>query len=121
MSLGNFQQIAVVGAGAWGAALANAIIRTGRSATLCTRDAASAFAISQRRESPRLPGIRLDVRMRIEPASVDTGHFDAILLAVPSQYLRAAATLVAPRLARGTPVIACAKGIERGTRKFMTE
>jgi glycerol-3-phosphate dehydrogenase (NAD(P)+) len=77
--------------------------------------------MTQRRESPHLPGIQLDVRMRIEAASVETGRYDAILLAVPSQDLRAAAVMIAPGLARGTPVIACAKGIERGTRKFMTE
>jgi glycerol-3-phosphate dehydrogenase (NAD(P)+) len=121
MSVGNLQQIAVIGAGAWGAALANAIMRTGRIATLCARNADSALAMTQRRESPQLPGIKLDVRMRIEAASVDTGRYDAILLAVPSQYLRAAAVMIAPGLARGTPVVACAKGIERGTGKFMTE
>jgi glycerol-3-phosphate dehydrogenase (NAD(P)+) len=44
-----------------------------------------------------------------------------VLLAVPSQSLRSAATLVAPAIRAGTPVIACAKGIERGTHKFMTE
>jgi len=42
-------------------------------------------------------------------------------LAVPSQQMRAAAATIAPSLRQGTPVIACAKGIERGTRRFMTE
>jgi glycerol-3-phosphate dehydrogenase (NAD(P)+) len=121
MSVRNFQQIAVVGAGAWGTALANAIMRTGRNVSLCTRSPANAFTMTQRRESPNLPGIKLDPRLRIEAASVETGRYDAILLAVPAQYLRAAAVMIAPGLARGTPVIACAKGIERGTRKFMTE
>jgi glycerol-3-phosphate dehydrogenase (NAD(P)+) len=121
MSGSNLQQIAVIGAGAWGSALANTIMRSGRTATLCTRNAASAATMSQRRESPHLPGIKLDPRLRIEAASAETGRYDAILLAVPSQYLRAAAVMIAPRLARATPVIACAKGIERDTRKFMTE
>ena len=55
------------------------------------------------------------------PLSEAVGRYDAILLAVPSQHLRAAARMLAPALAAGTPVIACAKGIERGTHKFMTE
>src|SRR5256886_14116457 len=38
-----------------------------------------------------------------------------------SQHLRAAARAIAPALREGTPVIACAKGIERGTHRFMTE
>src|SRR5205814_9032611 len=51
----------------------------------------------------------------------DTGRHDAIMLAVPSQHLRAAAAMLAPAITPGTPVVACAKGIERSSRKFMTE
>jgi len=117
-----FGTIAVVGAGAWGSALANLIARSGRSSvTLGTRDPPSAAAIVQQRESPRLPGVRLDDRVRVVAASAEIARHDAILLAVPSQHLRAAAVMIAPALAPGTPVVACAKGIERGTRKFMTE
>ncbi|HEY4747263.1 MAG TPA: NAD(P)H-dependent glycerol-3-phosphate dehydrogenase, partial [Steroidobacteraceae bacterium] len=70
---------------------------------------------------PRLPGLRLDERIGIAPLSAEVGRYDAILLAVPSQHLRDAARVIAPELAPGTPVIACAKGIERGTHAFMTE
>ena len=45
----------------------------------------------------------------------------AILLVVPAQAVRAVATALTPLLAARTPVIVCAKGIERGTKKFMTE
>ena len=116
-----FKHIAVIGAGAWGTALANVIARAGRDVTLGLRDPHSAAAMVQRRESPRLPGVRLDDRVRLVAANADTARADAILLAVPSQHLRAAAVMIAPALAAGTPVIACAKGIERGTHKFMTE
>ena len=44
-----------------------------------------------------------------------------MLLAVPAQDLRTAATALAPHIRAGTPVVACAKGIERGTHRFMTE
>ena len=116
-----FDQIAVIGAGAWGLTLANVLTRAGRSVTLGTRDPASATAIMQQRESPRLPGIKLHDQVRVVAASADTAGSDATLLAVPAQQLRAAAKLIAPALANGTPVIACAKGIERGSHKFMTE
>ena len=46
---------------------------------------------------------------------------EIILLAVPAQHLRDAVTAFSPHLAAATPVVACAKGIERGTHKFMTE
>ena len=116
-----FNRIAVIGAGAWGSALANVIARAGRSVTLAARDQAAADAVEMRRASPRLPDIRLDERVRVVAVNADLGRNDAFLLAVPSQQLRAAVTVIAAAIAPGTPVIACAKGIERGTHKFMTE
>ena len=116
-----FDHIAVVGAGAWGTALANAIARAGRPVLLATRDRAGADVLVKARESPRLPGVRLDERVGIAPLGAEVGLYDVILLAVPSQHLRAAAGAIAPTLREGTPVIACAKGIERGTHRFMTE
>jgi len=116
-----FERIAVVGAGAWGTALANAIARAGRAVTLCARDQTAADALATTRESARLPGVRIEDRVAIASASTGASAHDAVLLAVPSQQLRGAAAVVAPSLGRGVPLVACAKGIERGTRKFMTE
>jgi glycerol-3-phosphate dehydrogenase (NAD(P)+) len=117
-----FDRIAIVGTGAWGTALANTLARAGRSVTLLSRDQASADAIAAARASPRLAGSRIDDKVKI--AATDAAVLssqEAILLAVPSQHLRAAAVRIAAALKPDTPVIACAKGIERGTRKFMTE
>jgi glycerol-3-phosphate dehydrogenase (NAD(P)+) len=116
-----FNSIAVIGAGAWGSALANVIARNGLPVTLVARNRTSAAAILRNRESPYLPGIRIDPRVQIVPSGPDDGRHDAILLAVPSQQVRMAATMIATGLAAGTPVVVCAKGIERGSRKFMTD
>jgi len=116
-----FHKIAVIGAGAWGVALANVITRAGRSVTLAARDAQSATVVGERRESPRLPGIKLHDQVRVATANAHITSHDAILLAVPAQHLRAVITMIAPLLTDRIPVIACAKGIERGTHKFMTE
>jgi glycerol-3-phosphate dehydrogenase (NAD(P)+) len=116
----SFDRIAIIGAGAWGAALANAVARAGRSVTLVARDASTAKTIEATRASPRLADIRLDARVRVTSPGADPNRADAVLLAVPSQQLRAAAMAILP-IAPGTAVIACAKGIEHGTRKFMTE
>ena len=116
-----FEHIAVIGAGAWGCALANVITRAGRVVTLAARTPEGAAALARQRMSPRLPGIELDPRIEVVAAGLDLGRFDAILLAVPAQSLRAAALVLAPSIVPGTPVIACAKGIERGTRKFMSD
>jgi glycerol-3-phosphate dehydrogenase (NAD(P)+) len=114
-------RIAVIGAGAWGTALANIAARAGRTVTLWARDPATIAAIAATREGPRLPGVRLDDRVAATGAIADIPHADAVLLVVPAQALRVAATALAPHLGKSTPVVACAKGIERGTRKFMTE
>jgi glycerol-3-phosphate dehydrogenase (NAD(P)+) len=116
-----FEHIAVVGAGAWGTALAITMARAGRKVLLAARDHTEAEMIAERRESRRLPGVTLDERIGVAAISAGVGRYDAVLLAVPSQALREVACVVAAELAPGTPVIACAKGIERGTRKFMTE
>jgi glycerol-3-phosphate dehydrogenase (NAD(P)+) len=116
-----FEHIAVVGAGAWGTALANTIARAGRPVLLAACDRAGADALVERRESPRLPGVAIDERVGIAPLGEEVGRYDLILLAVPSQELRAGARAIAPALRDGTPVIACAKGIERGTQAVRTE
>jgi glycerol-3-phosphate dehydrogenase (NAD(P)+) len=110
----------VVGAGAWGSALANALTRAGRTVVLCGRDRAAVEAIAARRENARLPGIRLadGVTVTDDPAAVRAAG--AVLLAVPAQAMRQAADALGTHLRDATPVIACAKGIERGTQRFMT-
>ena len=110
-------RIAVVGAGAWGVALANVGARAGRAITLVARDQKAAAAIAQTRESPRLPGVAIEGRVRI--AAAVEPRSEAVLLAVPAQALRAVAKTLT--VAAGTPVIAAAKGIEQQTLAFMTE
>lgn len=50
-------EIAVIGAGAWGTALAIQAARAGHNVALVTRSAAAAAAISANRENHRLPGV----------------------------------------------------------------
>jgi glycerol-3-phosphate dehydrogenase (NAD(P)+) len=116
-----FDRLAVIGAGAWGTALANVLTRAGREVTLCARDRASAERLGECRETPQLPGVQLEASVRIVSMPANLSEHEVVLLAVPSQVLRDAARTLASTLAPGTPVIACAKGIERGTHKFMTE
>jgi len=106
-------KLAVLGAGAWGTALAIQAARAGNEVVLWARGGAEAIAAS--RESPRLPGHRL-------PASVIvTGDRAAVsgtvIAAVPTQSLRAALTG-----ARGFgQLVICAKGIETGTLRLPLE
>jgi glycerol-3-phosphate dehydrogenase (NAD(P)+) len=110
----------VVGAGAWGTALANALTRAGRTVILWGRDRAAVETMAARRENARLPGIRLADAISVTGDLGTVRDAGAVLLAVPAQAMREAAGVLATHLRDGTPVIACAKGIERGTQRFMT-
>ncbi len=116
-----FERIAVVGAGAWGSALANAAARAGRAVTLWEHDAGNAEHLAKKRESLFLPGVRIDDNVTIVRDLAEAARAQALLLVVPAQVMRPVTARLAPMVAAGVPLIACAKGIERGTRKFMTE
>jgi glycerol-3-phosphate dehydrogenase (NAD(P)+) len=117
----SFQSVAVIGAGAWGTALAGVAARAGRDVVLYARGAENAAQIAATRVNQKLSGIRLDASIRVTNDIALAAATDVVLIATPAQTLREAVTALAPHLVAATPVIACAKGIERGTHKFMTE
>jgi glycerol-3-phosphate dehydrogenase (NAD(P)+) len=115
------QSVAVIGAGAWGTALATVAARAGRSVTLWARNADHAMRIASARENPRLPGVRIPPEIVVTSDVALAAGADMILIATPAQHLRGAANLLASHLSRPVPIIACAKGIEHGTHRFMTD
>src|SRR5260370_18894370 len=119
--MSSYKSVAVIGAGAWGTALAGVAVRAGRDVFPYARDAASAAQIAASRANPKLPGVRLDASVGVTSDIALAARADIILIATPAQKMREAVAALTPHLAKATPVIACAKGIERGTHKFMTE
>ena len=115
------QRIAVLGGGAWGTALALTCARAGRDVTLWEFDAGNAEHLATRRESRFLPGVRLEDSIKVTRALAEASRSDAILLVVPAQAMRSMIKSLAQTMAASTPLIACAKGIEHGSHKFMTE
>jgi glycerol-3-phosphate dehydrogenase (NAD(P)+) len=106
--------IAVIGAGAWGTALAIQAARTGQPVSLWARDPARAREMQVTRSSPRLPGMLLPPSVSVVDAMPDA---DLLLLAVPLQTLRA----VAASLPDAPALVACCKGIETGTLRLPLE
>jgi glycerol-3-phosphate dehydrogenase (NAD(P)+) len=117
----NFDRIAVLGGGAWGTALANVTARAGRKVTLWEYDAGNAEHLAQRRESKFLPGMRIEDSIAVTRDLAEAARTEAILLVVPAQAMRSVVKALGATIAPRTPIIACAKGIEHRTRKFMTE
>ncbi|PPD42486.1 MAG: glycerol-3-phosphate dehydrogenase [Methylocystis sp.] len=114
--------LAVLGAGAWGTALANVAAQGRERVPLWGHDAAHAAALAQDRENKRhLAGLPLPAA--VAPTSDLSCMRDAriVLAVVPAQALRDVARAVRPHLKDGAAFVICAKGIERDTRNFMSE
>jgi len=119
--MASFNSVAVIGGGAYGTALACAAMRAGRDVVLYARSSEAVEQMLATRRNPKLPGASIDQNIDITADILAAARADIILLATPAQNLRDAAMALGPHLKSATPVVACAKGIERGTRKFMTE
>jgi glycerol-3-phosphate dehydrogenase (NAD(P)+) len=115
------QRIAVLGGGAWGTALALTCARAGRQIVLWEYEPDNAASLEQKRESRFLPGVRIAESIKVTRKLDESADSDAILVVVPAQAMRSVVTSLASSVRAHTPLIACAKGIEHGTHKFMTE
>jgi glycerol-3-phosphate dehydrogenase (NAD(P)+) len=117
----SFSHIAVLGAGAWGTALALAAVAAGRRATLWVREDDVLADIRAGRGNRFLPGVILPGELAVTGDLAVAAKADALLLAVPAQVLHAFADGLKPYLAAGQPLVICAKGIEKGSGKLVTE
>jgi glycerol-3-phosphate dehydrogenase (NAD(P)+) len=115
------ERIAIVGGGAWGTALAQTCAHAGRNVTLWEHEPANAEQLAKMRESRFLPGVRIDDSIVVTRDLAEAARAQALLLVVPAQAMRSVAMALAQSTAPRTLLIACAKGIEHGTHKFMTE
>jgi glycerol-3-phosphate dehydrogenase (NAD(P)+) len=116
------ETIGVVGGGAWGTALAATARLAGRSVLIWARAADVVNEINQHHTNGAyLPGVMLDRELTATTDLSRMAEVDAVLLVTPAQSQRATARALAPHIASGTPVLICAKGLEQGTGKLMTE
>jgi glycerol-3-phosphate dehydrogenase (NAD(P)+) len=113
----------IIGAGAWGTALACHAARLGHAVTLWALEPEVAEEITTRHtNSVYLPAIALPEQIR---ASADVvavvARAEIVVLVPPSQHLRAVAVRVAPALAGDAVIVVATKGIEERTLKLMSE
>lgn len=116
------QKIGIIGAGAWGTALAQSLATTGRDVTLWAREPEVVEAINNSHENTVfLPGIPLDHSIRATDSLTKTADCDTILLVTPAQYVRDTLQALKADIAEGKPVVICAKGIEIETGQLMSQ
>jgi glycerol-3-phosphate dehydrogenase (NAD(P)+) len=111
--------IGVIGAGAWGTALAQILASGGEDVLLWAREPEVMTSIAQDHQNALfLPGITLSDRVRATNLITDVGACGVILVAAPAQHLRSVLTDLP---ASGQHLILCTKGIEQSSWKFMHE
>lgn len=115
--------IAVIGGGAWGTALASMAARNGNNVRLWARDGATVDAINSTHRNDRyLPGIDLDPSLVASTDAADVIAGSALVLCViPAQALSTAIGNFKDVLSPATPLVICAKGIERATGLLMSD
>lgn len=114
-------EVAVIGGGAWGTALANAAATAGRPVTLWLRDSGAAARLQETRENARyLPGVPLHDHIGATADPGLLGRAGIVLMVTPAQTLRAVLADLAPSFAPEAAIVLCAKGIERGSDAFMS-
>ncbi len=117
-----FKTAGVIGAGAWGTALAEVCARAGLKVVLWAREPEVRASIAERRENSLfLPGVTLSDSVSVTGDFAALAACDFVLAVPPAQHLRAALTPFAFYCPPGLPVVLCAKGFEQGTGKLMTE
>lgn len=114
-------QIGILGSGAFGTALAIALAQAGRRVALWSRDPEQAAQMTRRRENTaRLPGIPLPEALTPTARIAEAACAPILLLAVPTQSLRALADAYKAEL-RDRMLVACCKGVETGSGLLPTE
>lgn len=117
-----YSDIAVIGAGAWGTALALVAARGGQKVTLWAREPEIVQQIGTIHvNGVYLPDIQLPETIRATADLATAAGAQALLLAPPAQHLRATLKSLVPHVKPGTPLVLCSKGIERETGLLLTE
>jgi glycerol-3-phosphate dehydrogenase (NAD(P)+) len=114
--------VGVLGGGAWGTALAQVCARAGLEPLVWAREPEVVEAIARTRRNPLfLPGVTLEPAIDATMVAEDLLERDFLLAVTPAQHLRATLADLASRARPGLPVVLCAKGVEAGSLKLMTQ
>ena len=115
-------KVTVLGGGAWGTALALAMLRAGHAVSLWARDADSVAAIAAGHNPRYLPNITFEtgIAATTDLATALAGA-DCLLVVTPAQALRSVLSEIKPHVADHVPLVLCAKGIERDTGGLLSD
>lgn len=114
--------VSIIGAGAWGTALALAAFRAGRKVTLWSISPDEVETINTRHENVyRLPGIALDPSLHATTHVQEAALADIIMLVPPAQFMRSTCQTFQKVINPDVPLVIASKGIEVDTCRLMSE
>ena len=114
-------ELFVVGAGAWGVALAHAAGMSGRNVRLCGRDQQVVDQINATHVNPQYPDLAsVHESVKAQVGYADIEHCETLLMVVPAQVTRQVISDIGQALS-GKNIILCAKGLEQNTLKRQSE
>ena len=103
------QSVGIVGAGAWGSALAITSRRAGRDVLIWAHEPETLADINQRhRNEVYLPGVKLDPAIEATARLNEVANCDFLLMATPAQHVREIAAGLAPYIKDQQPLVTCA-------------
>lgn len=118
----NQKTIGVIGAGAWGTALAQAFSSGGRNVTIWAREPEVVKAINEDHENTIfLKGYKLDESLQAVENIRDVAVADILLVVTPAQYVRATLSEIRPNLLEHQAIVICSKGIELDSGLLLSE
>lgn len=116
------KQVSIIGAGAWGTALAIAVGRAGLRASIWSPSSDKVASINQHRENIfRLPGVQLGPLIQAIKKPEETAHADVIILVPPAQRMRQVCETFQNLWSPSTPLLIASKGIENDSMLLMSE
>ena len=117
-----FKSVGIVGAGAWGTALAQTLRLAGRRTVIWAREPDVVEDINLRHTNAAfLPGVPLDPSVRATGNLAEITATDVVLMVAPAQHCRAVGADLAAHLHGGKPLVICAKGLEQATGRLLAD
>ncbi len=115
-------KVGIIGAGAWGTALASVAHSAGCDVLIQAHEPDVAEAINTQHENTVfLPGVKLGPSIRATTDASEAAQADAVLLVMPAQHLRTVTSSLKETWPAGVPAVICAKGMEQETSALMSE
>lgn len=115
-------KIGIIGAGAWGTALAQSLAGAGREVMIWAREPEIVQSINQSNENVLfLPGIKLHENIKATDSLTAAADSDVILITTPAQHVRTTLQSLKAEVGDGKPFVICSKGVEIDTGMLMSQ